>query len=156
MKGDEKVIDRLNGMLADELTAINQYMVHAEMCEDWGYQRLHEAIEKRAFDEMRHAEKLIGRILFLEGRPIVSNLNPIHIGQDVEAQLKNDAEAEREAIANYNDNIKVAVEAGDNGSRQLIKDILLQEEDHLDWLEEQLDQIEQMGIQQYLSRQIKE
>src|SRR5512144_177040 len=101
MKGNDEVLATLNALLADELTAINQYMVHSEMCANWGYGRLHEVIEKRAIDEMKHAEKLIARILFLEGRPTVSNLNRITIGQDVQAQLNNDHEAEQGAVTNY-------------------------------------------------------
>ena len=154
MKGNETVIERLNVLLADELTAISQYMVHSEMCANWGYERLHEAIEKRAIDEMRHAEKLIARILFLEGKPIVSELNVIHIGAEVEAQLKNDWTAEEGAIKAYNDSIQLAVELSDNGTRALLESILTDEEDHIDWLEVQLDQIEQMGIQIYLTEQL--
>jgi bacterioferritin len=154
MKGNEQVIERLNARLADELTAVNQYIVHAEMCENWGYERLHEAIQQRAIEEMKHAEKLIARILFLEGRPIVSNLNPMHIGADVEAQHKNDWEAERDAIRLYNEDIKLAVEVGDNGTRELFESILVDEEEHIDWIEAQLDQIAQMGIQNYLVEQI--
>ena len=110
MKGHEKIIAKLNELLADELSAINQYMVHSEMCADWGYEKLHEAIEKRAIDEMKHAEKLIGRILFLEGLPIVSELNPLHIGAKVPEQAKNDQSAEVGAIKGYNDGIRLAVE----------------------------------------------
>jgi bacterioferritin len=154
MQGNEKVIGTLNALLADELGAINQYMVHSEMCDDWGYGRLHEAIEKRAIDEMRHAEKLIGRILFLDGRPVVSELSPITIGPDVEAQIRNDLTAELGAVTAYNDGIRLAVEVGDNGTRELLEEILADEEDHIDWLEAQLDQIEQMGIQNYLVEQI--
>jgi bacterioferritin len=110
MKGNEKIIERLNARLADELTAINQYMVHAEMCENWGYEKLHGMIEKRAITEMRHAEKLIARILFLEGLPIVSELNQMHIGADVEAQLKSDWQAEHDAIQEYNADIRAAAE----------------------------------------------
>ncbi len=154
MKGNEKVIACLNDLLADELSAINQYMVHSEMCADWGYEHLHEAIEARAITEMKHAEKLIGRIIFLEGIPIVSQLKSIHVGADVSAQLKNDLAAETEAVKAYNDGIRLAVEAGDNGSRELLESILKDEEDHTDWLESQQDQIEQMGIQNYLSEQV--
>ena len=118
MKGNDKILETLNMLLADELTAINQYMVQSEMCADWGYEKLHEAIEKRAIDEMKHAEKLIGRIIFLEGKPIVSNLNKINIGATVDAQHNNDHEAEEMAIKAYNDAIKLAVEVGDNGSRR--------------------------------------
>ena len=156
MKGNEKILESLNMLLADELTAINQYMVQSEMCADWGYEKLHEAIEKRAIDEMKHAEKLIGRIIFLEGKPIVSNLNKINIGQTVDAQHKNDHEAEKVAIKAYNDAIKLAVEVGDNGSRDLFEEILEDEEEHIDWIESQLDQIDQMGMQVYLGEQLEE
>ena len=156
MKGDDRIIERLNARLADELTAINQYMVHSEMCHDWGYDRLHEAIEKRAIDEMRHAEKLIGRILFLEGRPIVSELNKIDIGAEVEAQHKKDWAAEDGAVKAYNEDIRFAAEVGDNGTREMLEEILKDEEDHIDWLEAQLDQIEQMGIQVYLAEQLED
>jgi bacterioferritin len=154
MKGKTKIIDTLNLMLTDELTAINQYMVQSEMCANWGYDRLHEAAEKRAIDEMKHAEKLIARLLFLEGRPIVSTLNKIHIGDTVEAQHKSDIEAEMGAIKGYNDAIKLCVDLGDNGTRELCEDILEDEEEHLDWLEAQLDQIAQIGIQAYLAEQL--
>ena len=156
MKGNEKILESLNMLLADELTAINQYMVQSEMCADWGYEKLHEAIEKRAIDEMKHAEKLIGRIIFLEGKPIVSNLNKINIGQTVDAQHKNDHEAEKVAIKAYNDAIKLAGEVGDNGSRDLFEEILEDEEEHIDWIESQLDQIDQMGMQVYLGEQLEE
>jgi bacterioferritin len=154
MKGNAQVIETLNFLLADELTAINQYMVHAAMDGNWGYEELHKTIEKRAIEEMKHAEMLIDRILFLEGLPIVSNLNPIHIGAKVEAQLKNDHTAELGAIAGYNKGIRQATELGDNGSREMMEGILKDEEVHIDWLEAQLDQVEQMGIGAYLSEQI--
>ena len=154
MKGNEKILATLNDLLADELTAINQYMVHSEMCEDWGYGRLHEAIEARAIQEMKHAESLIGRILFLEGVPVVSNLKKISIGAEVEPQLKNDLDAELGAVKAYNAGIRLAVEVGDNGTRELLESILKDEEDHVDWLEAQLDQISQMSIQNYLVEQI--
>ncbi len=154
MKGQKKVIDKLNDLLADELTAINQYMVHSEMCDNWGYEKLHKAIEKRAIDEMKHAEKLIARILFLEGLPVVSKLKPIHIGAQVEAQHQNDWNAEDGAVKSYNDGIKICRELADNGSRELLESILKDEEDHIDWLEAQMDQIKQMGIQNYLVEQI--
>ncbi len=154
MKGNERMLATLNDLLADELTAINQYMVHSEMCADWGYERLHESVEKRAITEMRHAEKLIARILFLDGMPIVSNLKKIHIGNDVPAQLQSDLEAEYEAVRAYNEGIRLATELGDNGSRELLESILTDEEEHVDWLEAQLDQIAQMGVQNYLVEQI--
>ncbi len=154
MKGDPKILKTLNMLLADELTAINQYMVHSEMCDNWGYGRLHAKIEKRAIDEMKHAEKLIARILFLEGTPIVSKLNDITIGADVEKQLKNDQLSEESAIKAYNAAIKESVELHDNGTRELLESILKDEEDHIDWLEAQIDQINQMGIQNYLADQL--
>lgn len=154
MKGNEKVIDTLNFLLADELTAVSQYMVHAEMCANWMYAKLAEKIEKRAIEEMKHAEKHIGRILFLEGKPIVSNLNNMFIGPDVEAMLKNDKNAEAGAIKGYNDAIQQAVKLGDNGTREILEDILRDEEAHIDWIEAQMDQIRQMGIKNYLVEQI--
>lgn len=154
MKGNEKIIKTLNDLLADELTAINQYMVQSEMCADWGYEKLHEAIEQRAIAEMKHAEQLIGRILFLEGRPVVSTLNKINIGDSVSKQHENDREAEHMAIQAYNEGIRLAVEVGDNGTRDLLEEILEDEEEHIDWIESQLDQIEQMGLQVYLGEQV--
>jgi bacterioferritin len=156
MKGNEKILETLNALLADELTAINQYMVQSEMCADWGYEKLHEAIEKRAIDEMKHAEKLIGRILFLEGKPIVNNLNKINIGGTVDAQHANDHSAEEMAINAYNNGIRLAVEVGDNGTRDLLEEILEDEEEHIDWIETQLDQIEQMSLPVYLGEQLEE
>ena len=156
MKGNEKIIALLNDFLADELTAISQYMVHSEMCANWGYKKLHEVTEKRAIDEMKHAEKLIGRILFLEGQPQVSQFNKISIGAAVETQLKHDLEAEAGAIKAYNDGIRLCLELGDNGSRELIDANLHDEEEHLDWLETQLDQISQIGLQNYLLAQLSE
>jgi bacterioferritin len=155
MKAKPKIIEKLNALLADELTAINQYIVHSEMCANWGYERLHEAIEKRAITEMKHAEKLIERILFLDGTPIVSKLNKIEIGSDVKAQFENDLDAERMAVQAYNEGIQLAVESGDNGTRALLESILADEEHHVDWLEAQLDQIEQIGIENYLTEQMK-
>jgi bacterioferritin len=154
MKGNDKIIATLNVLLADELTAINQYMVHSEMCDNWGYGHLHEKIEKRAIDEMKHAEKLIARIIFLEGRPVVSKLNDIHIGGDVPGQFQNDVTAEYGAVKLYNAGIKEAAELGDNGTREILEDILKEEEDHIDWIEAQMDQIKQMGIQNYLVEQV--
>jgi bacterioferritin len=153
MKGNDKVIAVLNTFLADELTAISQYIVHSEMCANWQYGKLHDATEKRAIEEMKHAEKLIARILFLEGKPVVSQLNKISVGATVEEQLKNDLAAELGAIKGYNDGIKTCLEAGDGGSRELIEDNLEDEEEHLDWLEAQVDQITQMGLQNYLLSQ---
>lgn len=155
MKGNKKIIDRLNALLADELTAINQYIVHSEMCANWGYERLHESVEKRAITEMKHAEKLIERILFLEGMPIVSALNEIKIGSDVKAQFESDLDAEYMAVEAYNEGIKLATDVGDSGTKVLLESILADEEDHVDWLEAQLDLIKQIGIQNYLTEQMK-
>ena len=155
MKGNDKVIEKLNARLADELTAISQYMVHSEMCDNWGYARLHGAIEKRAIDEMKHAEKIIARIIFLEGQPIVSNLNKINIGAAVDSQLKHDWDAEATAIKDYNADIQFATANGDNGTRDMLEEILEDEEAHIDWIEAQLDQIKQMGLQNYLERQVE-
>ncbi len=154
MKGNEKLIKQLNDRLAEELTAINQYMVHSEMCDNWMYAKLHKSIEKRAIDEMKHAEKLIARILFLEGRPIVSELGKMHIGAEVPKMHQNDRTAEEAAIKGYNESIKLAAEVGDNGTRDLLTAILKEEEDHIDWIEAQLDQITQIGAQNYLVEQM--
>jgi bacterioferritin len=151
MKGNEKLLKTLNGLLADELTAINQYMVHAEMCESWGYAKLHELIQARAITEMKHAEKLIGRILFLEGTPVVSKLSDIHIGDDVSKMMANDLAAEMRAIKAYNAAIKLATEVADNATKEILDGILGDEDGHVDEIEEQRDQIEQMGLAIYLS-----
>ena len=155
MQGNDKIIDVLNQLLAEELTAINQYVVHSEMCNNWGYQRLHEVIEKTAIDEMKHAEKIISRILFLEGRPRVDKLNAIHIGSDVKGIIGNDLHAEQDAIRAYNTAIQACHENGDAGTREILEGILKDEEKHLDWREAQRDQIPQMGIENYLSVQAK-
>jgi bacterioferritin len=154
MKGKPEVIANLNELLADELTAINQYIVHSEMCANWRYQHLHEAIEKRAIQEMKHAESLIGRILFLEGTPIVSHLGTIQIGAFIDIQLQNDLNAELGAVHAYNNAVRLASEFGDNGTREMLESILKDEEAHVDWLEAQLDQIKHIGIQNYLIEQI--
>ncbi|HEX9935450.1 MAG TPA: bacterioferritin, partial [bacterium] len=149
-----KIVEILNQRLSEELTAISQYMVHAEMCDNWGYSKLAEPVEKRAIEEMKHAEKLISRILFLEGRPVVNNLQKIAIGDKVETQLKNDQQAEADAVKAYNESVKTATSLGDNGTKDLLESILKDEEVHIDWLEAQLDQISQMGIQNYLESKI--
>jgi bacterioferritin len=153
MTGHPSVLKELNTLLADELTAINQYMVHSEMCDNWGYEKLHKAIEKRAVDEMHHAESVIARILFLEGTPTVSTLNAITIGKTVKDMVATDIASEQGAVKAYNDAIRVAVAAADNGSRDLLEKILKDEEAHIDWLEAQRDQIEQMGLENYLTNQ---
>jgi bacterioferritin len=153
MKGNDRIVTMLNALLADELTAISQYMVQSEMCANWGYERLHKAIEKEAIDEMKHAEKHIGRILFLEGTPTVSRLNAINVGNDVPTMLDNNWNAESGAIRAYNDAIRLAVEVGDNGTRAMLESILADEESHIDWIEEQRDQLQQMGVQNFLANQ---
>ena len=154
MKGNQKLIETLNALLADELAAINQYIVHAEMCEDWGYGKLHEGFEKRSIEEMKHAEKLIGRILFLGGTPIVSDLSNIHIGKDVPTQVEYDRAAEERAIKAYNDAIALAGEVRDHATRDILIQILNDEDRHMDELEELLDQIEQMTLPIYLTSQV--
>lgn len=155
MKGNEKLIAALNALLADELTAINQYMVHSEMCDDWGYEKLHKHFEKRAIDEMKHAEKLIGRILFLEGTPTVSVLNKIMIGATVDKQLANDHTAEDGAIKAYNDAIILAGEVKDYATRDFLQQILNDEDEHMNGIEELQGQIDQMSLQIFLTTQVK-
>lgn len=154
MKGDPKLIKVLNSLLADELTAINQYMVHSEMCDNWGYDKLHKLIEKRAMTEMKHAEKLIGRMLFLEGVPIVSNLKALHIGVEVPKMFANDHDAEAGAIKSYNAAIVLAGELKDYATREVLESILKDEDGHIDEIEAILDQIGQMGLQVFLSIQV--
>jgi len=154
MKGDAKLIETLNSLLADELTAINQYMVHSEMCANWGYEKLHKHFEQRAITEMKHAEKLIGRILFLEGIPIVSNLKKIHIGSDIPKQLEYDHAAEEGAIKAYNEAIKLAGEVNDFATREMLEHILNDEDQHIDEIEELRDQISHMTLPIFLTTQI--
>jgi len=153
MRGNTKLLKVLNDLLADELTAISQYMVHSEMCDSWGYEKLHKAIEAQAVDEMKHAETLIGRILFLEGVPTVNKLNPIRIGKDVPEMIGRDEEAEAGAVRAYNDAITLAGEVGDGSTEDLLTTIVKMEEGHLDWGKKQRLQIAQMGLQNYLSLQ---
>jgi len=154
MKGDPKLIATLNSLLADELTAINQYMVHSEMCDNWGYEKLHKMIESRAVTEMKHAEKLIGRIIFLEGLPVVDVLRKMHIGADVPKMFASDHAFEADAIKNYNAGIKPAGEVKDFATREILESIQSDEDKHNDGIEEQQDQIAQMGLGIYLSNQV--
>jgi bacterioferritin len=156
MKGDAKVIEFLNQVLKAELTAINQYFLHAEMCENWGYERLAKLIKKESIEEMTHAEKLMERILYLDGTPNMTDYFKINVGATVEAQLKNDLQLEYDAVKRLNAGIKLCVAAGDNGSRDLAQKILDDEEHHIDWLEGQLHAIGEMGIANYLAQQLKE
>lgn len=153
MKGNKDLITVLNSLLADELTAINQYMVHSEMCENWGYGKLHMAIRSQAMDEMHHAEWLIERIIFFEGAPTVSKLNAIKIGKTVSEMISNDNDDELNAIHAYNSAIKLAHEVNDQGTLDLLTKILKMEEGHVDWAEIQRAQIEQMGMENYLVNQ---
>ena len=154
MKGDKKLIDKLNYLLEGELTAINQYMLHAEMCEDWGYAKLSKNFKDRAITEMHHAEHLMERILFLEGKPIVSNLNKMTIGASVPEQVENDHQLETDTVKDYNEAIRLAAEVGDNATRDILKDILMDEDKHVDELEELQDQMDQMSLQIFLSTQL--
>jgi bacterioferritin len=156
MKGDPKVIEFLNQVLKAELTAINQYFLHAEMCENWGYERLAKLIRKESIEEMQHAEKLMERILYLDGTPNMSDYFKINIGQTVELQFKNDVQLEYDAVKRLNDGIQLCITQNDGGSRELAEKILSDEEHHIDWLEAQLHAIEEMGYQNYLAQQLKE
>jgi bacterioferritin len=154
MKGNKKMLTVLDQLLADELTAINQYMVHSEMCENWGYNKLHMDIRKQAMDEMHHAEWLIERMIFFEGTPTVSKLNPIKIGKTVTEMITNDDKDELDAVRSYNEAIKLARELDDQGTVDLLTKILKMEEGHVDWADIQRAQIEQMGIEDYLVNQV--
>jgi bacterioferritin len=155
MKGDPKVIAFLNQVLKAELTAINQYFLHAEMCENWGYYRLASLVKKESIEEMVHAEKCMERILYLDGTPNMSDYFKINIGADVETQFKNDLQLEYDAVKRLNEGIRLCVAQGDNGSKDLAEQILSDEEHHIDWLEGQLHAIGEMGIANYLSQQLK-
>jgi len=153
MKGNKELLTVLNSLLADELTVINQYMVQSGMCANWGYNKLDKAIRKQAMDEMFHAEWLIERIIFLGGSPTVSNLNPMKIGKTVSEIISNDDDTELKVVSEYNDAIKLALKVGDQGTVDLLTKILKMEEGHVDWAEIQHAQIEQMGLENYLSSQ---
>jgi len=154
MRGNEEVVKLLNEVLKAELTAINQYFLHAKMCENWGYLRLAALNRQESIEEMHHAEILMQRILFLEGMPNMVELFPIKIGPDVKTQIQNDLDLELDAVPRLNEAIKVAIEVGDNGSRDLFQQILNDEEHHIDYLEGQLHVIEEIGIENYLAQQV--
>jgi bacterioferritin len=156
MKGDPKVIEVLSQVLKAELTAINQYFLHAEMCENWGYERMAKHTRKESIEEMQHAEKLMEHILYLDATPNMSDYFKINIGKNVKAQLENDLQLEYDAVKRLNDGIATCVAAGDNGSRELLEEILTDEEEHIDWLEGQLHSIGEMGIENYLAQQLHE
>lgn len=153
MRGNDKVIARLNEALCEELTAINQYFLHAEMCHNWGYHKLGSYIRKQSIDEMKHAEQLIERLLFLDTSPKMEHLE-LTVGSNVREQLEADLKLEVNAVAMYNRAIQVSREAGDDASRQLFTALLKDEEDHVDWLEAQVHQIAEMGYERYLSLQV--
>ena len=152
---NKEIISVLNDVLTGELTAINQYFIHAKMCGDWGYDRLHDKIREESIDEMRHAEQLIERILYLGGVPNGQRMSKLRIGETVLEQLKSDLALELEALPRLNKGIALATDVGDNGTRALLESILTSEEEHVDWLEAQLELIEQTGLQNYLSQQIR-
>ena len=156
MQGKPKVIAELNAALKEELTAISQYFLHAEMCENWKYSKLGDYIKKQSIDEMKHAEALIERILFLDGVPEMTELLHLKVGQTVKDQIANDLKLETDAVAMYNRAVQVAREEGDNASRELFERLLKDEEDHVDWLEAQMHQIKELGYERYLSQQIRE
>lgn len=155
MQGNPNVIAKLNEALKEELTAINQYFLHAEMCENWHYEKLGSFIKKQSIDEMKHAEELIERILFLDGTPSLSELMTLNIGQTVKEQLQNDLKLELNAVKMYNDFVAVARQAQDNASAQLFEKLLKDEEEHVDWLEAQLNLIKEIGYERYLTEQMK-
>jgi bacterioferritin len=154
MKGNDRLLVVLNQILSDELTAISQYMVHSEMCDNWGYEKLHKTIEARAIAEMKHAEKLIGRVLFLEGLPIVSDLRKLAIGTDIPKMFDSDHKFEEGAIKSYNDAIILAGSVKDYATREILESILKDEDGHIDGIEEIQDQIGQMGLQIFLTTQV--
>jgi bacterioferritin len=155
MKGHDKVIELLNEVLTSELTAINQYFIHAKMCQNWGYERLWHKTYEESIGEMKHADKVIGRVLFLEGLPNLQRLGKVNVGTTVKEQLQLDLEFEKAAIARLNDGIALCRDLGDNGTCELLEEILVSEEEHVDWLEAQLTLIDQVGEGNYLAQQIK-
>jgi bacterioferritin len=156
MKGNKKIIELLNDVLTSELTSVNQYFLHAKMCRNWGYLRLAEIIRKESTDEMKHADELIERILYLEGLPNLQRLSKVSVGETLPEQLRLDRDTEAEAIARLNKGIALCVELADNGSRELLERILTGEEEHLDWLETQLALIATLGDVQYLAQQLRD
>jgi bacterioferritin len=156
VKANKKVLELLNDVLTSELTAVNQYFVHAKMCRNWGYLRLAEIIRKESIDEMKHADRLIERILYLDGLPNLQRLYKVNVGESVPEQLRLDRDTEIEAIARLNKGIALCVEVGDNGSRELLESILTSEETHLDWLETQLNLVATLSDTNYLAQQLRD
>jgi bacterioferritin len=156
MKGSDNVIDLLNEVLTAELTAVNQYWVHARMCENWGYKRLWEKVRAEAIDEMKHADQLVARVLYLEGLPNLQRLGKIMIGETVLEQFRLDLDLEKAALQRLNEGIALCVAEGDNNTRHLLEEILESEEHHVDWLETQLELVSQLGEAHYLAQQIRD
>lgn len=154
MKGHADIIDLLNELLTNELTAINQYFIHAKMCENWGFKRLAKKVRDESIDEMKHADQVISRILFLEGIPNLQRLNKLRVGETVKEQFESDVQLEYAAIKNLNEWIAKARTLGDNGTEDLLTKILVGEEEHCDWLETQIGLIAQLGESQYLAQQL--
>jgi bacterioferritin len=154
VQGDPQVLELLNEVLTSELTAVNQYFIHAKLCDNWGYERLAEHIRNESIDEMKHAEMLIERILFLEGVPNMQRLFPVRVGETVHEQFELDLDVERESVLRLNAGIATCVAVADNASRALLEGILVGEEDHADWLETQLEAMRQVGEQNYLAQQL--
>ncbi len=155
MKGNPQIIELLNEVLTNELTAVNQYFLHARICENWGYERLWKKVRAESIDEMKHADEVIERVLYLEGMPNVQRLGKVNIGETVPEQLRLDLELERKALGVLNAGIESCRKAGDNGSAELLEHILEDEEEHANWLEAQLSLIDQVGLQNYLAQQVK-
>src|SRR5574337_2224184 len=156
MQGQSQIIEPLNSVLRMELTGINQYFLHAKMCDSWGYQVLAKAILKESIEEMKHADDIVERILFLDGRPNMSNYDRIAIGSNVRQQLENDLALEIAALQILNSGVKLCIELGDAGSRELLEQITVDEEGHVGWIEAQLHKISELGYENYLSEQIYE
>jgi bacterioferritin len=156
MQGNPRIIEMLNDVLTAELTAINQYFIHAKMCENWGYGRLAGHIRDESIDEMKHADAIIERILFLEGVPNMQRLFPVRVGETVKEQFELDLQVEYEAVKRFNDGVALAVEVADNATRHMLEAMLVSEEDHADWLETQLELIRQIGEQNYLAQQLRD
>lgn len=154
MQANPEILELLNEVLTAELTAVNQYFVHAKMCGDWGYGRLEDHVRAESIDEMRHAERLVERILYLDGVPNLQRLLPLRVGETVAEQFRNDLELEYAAVERLNRGIAAAVAAGDNGTRVLLEEILTSEEEHIDWLETQLEAMRQVGEAAYLAEQL--
>jgi bacterioferritin len=156
MKGDAEVIEVLNAVLSDELTGINQYFIHAMMCANWRYKKLAEHTRKESIEEMQHAQQVIERILYFDGVPNMQRYLKVNVGQSVPEQHEFDLALEKEAVARLNQGVELCRTKGDNGSRALLEKLLRDEEEHVDWLEAQLQQIKDMGVQNYLAQQIEE